>query len=246
MCKWKLVIVHRSYLLHGGGGHRISGLDCLTPVKSFNWQSSHDIISGPSPCVCMINDVIRHCTPIILKRVTRWHVTCLQHVTSPQWVTWVQPVTWLQHGTWQFCREKDRILSIGDVLLEDVTLPTALGLLRSCGSVAELIIRRRLYVPSPHSRQCKSVEINQTRKGRQGKTTPRFLYRVSHIWRSLAQTPQRWLSINDGIKRASAVIMSWCVNKERTREKSQERLKSDLGLQFLADQQEKTTNRRKG
>ena len=46
----------------------------------------------------------------------------------------------------------------------------------------------------------------------------------------LQKAPQRWFSINEGIKTALAIVISWSDNKKVTRQKSQERLKSDLGL----------------
>ena len=39
-------------------------------------------------------------------------------------------------------------------------------------------------------------------------------------------------SIDEGIKRALAIIISWCANKNGIRKKSQERLKSDLNWLF--------------
>ena len=51
------------------------------------------------------------------------------------------------------------------------------------------------------------------------------------------------LSINEGIKRALAIVISWCSNNEGTRQKSQERLKSDLGLWLLGISARKNNNR---
>ena len=54
--------------------------------------------------------------------------------------------------------------------------------------------------------------------------------------------PQRWLSINKRMERALAILIptihldfgiSYCANKKGTRNKSQERLKSDLGFRFF-------------
>ena len=45
--------------------------------------------------------------------------------------------------------------------------------------------------------------------------------------------------INKGIKRALAIAMSWCADKEETRQKSQDRLKSDQGASFLVLEPEK-------
>ena len=42
-------------------------------------------------------------------------------------------------------------------------------------------------------------------------------------------SPSKMASINEGIKRARAIIISWCANKMGTRKKSP-RLESDLGF----------------
>ena len=55
---------------------------------------------------------------------------------------------------------------------------------------------------------------------------------------TLLNSPQRWLRINDGIKRALTIIISWCVHKKGTRKKSQEKLKSDWAFSFSVSQQE--------
>ena len=49
---------------------------------------------------------------------------------------------------------------------------------------------------------------------------------------SYKEAAQTWLSINEGIKRARAVVaICWCADKEGTGQKSQARFKSDLGSQ---------------
>ena len=57
-------------------------------------------------------------------------------------------------------------------------------------------------------------------------TTPR-----GHL---LPKSASIWLSINEGIQGALASIISCCANKEGTRQKGQERLKSDMGLWLVS------------
>ena len=54
--------------------------------------------------------------------------------------------------------------------------------------------------------------------------------------------PQRWLSVNEGIKRALAVIISWNVNKKGARKKSQEIITSNFVLWNFS----KKSNKRPG
>ena len=46
----------------------------------------------------------------------------------------------------------------------------------------------------------------------------------------VTKTSQTWLSINEGNKRAPAIVISWCANNEGIRQENQERLKSDFDL----------------
>ena len=56
------------------------------------------------------------------------------------------------------------------------------------------------------------------------------------------KSPSKMLSINEGIKRALAIVISWCVRNKGTRKKTQERLKSDLGLWLFGSSDRKITN----
>ena len=57
-------------------------------------------------------------------------------------------------------------------------------------------------------------------------------YNVSPI----TKAPQRWHSMNKGIERTRAIIISWSANPKRIRKESKDKLKSDLSFGKIINQ----------
>ena len=79
---------------------------------------------------------------------------------------------WLQiceHIVFLSSRPNDRVISINGILLEDSYHREAISLLRNCGNMADMVIKRKVYVPSPHSRQEKSVVLESRQPNNKGR-----------------------------------------------------------------------------
>ncbi|KAF6026040.1 TJP2 [Bugula neritina] len=57
-------------------------------------------------------------------------------------------------------KSKDRIVSINGISMEDAKHCEAIALLRNSGNMADLLIKRKVHIPSPHKRQEKVVTLD--------------------------------------------------------------------------------------